>query len=124
MCFSFFYALYALKAVMILLENEKSRVADNGSVEKKKRGITNADEGLKKVSSAAGNMSALVDDIVKKARKNFKETGKPDVDAKFLKESVGALKELYELLEEADGFSGGSDGVFIRFDNKTEEWGS
>ena len=109
---------------MILLENEKSRVADNGSVEKKKRGITNADEGLKKVSSAAGNMSALVDDIVKKARKNFKETGKPDVDAKFLKESVGALKELYELLEEADGFSGGSDGVFIRFDNKTEEWGS
>lgn len=82
----------------------------------------NSNDGLKKVSSAAGNMSALIDDIVKRARKNFKDTGKPDVDAKFLKDSVGALKELYELLEESDAFGNSSDGVVIRFDGKTEEW--
>ena len=82
----------------------------------------NSNDGLKKVSSAAGNMSALIDDIVKRARKNFKDTGKPDVDAKFLKDSVGALKELYELLEESDTFGNNSDGVVIRFDAKTEEW--
>lgn len=92
-------------------ENEK---------EKTKKG----NDGLKKVSSAAGNMSALIDDIVKRARKNFKDTGKPDVDAKFLKDSVGALKELYELLEESDAFSNNGDGVVIRFDGKTEEWSS
>ena len=55
---------------------------------------------MKCVSSATENMSALIDDIIKKARKNFKQNGKPEVDAKFLKESVGALKELYELLAE------------------------
>ena len=106
------------------MENEKSIVTDNSSGEKKKRGESNAEVGLKKVSSAAGNMSALIDDIVKKARKNFKETGKPDVDGKFLKESVGALRELYGLLEEADGFGGSDNAVFIRFDDKTEEWGN
>ena len=82
----------------------------------------NSNDGLKKVSSAAGNMSALIDDIVKRARKNFKDTGKPDVDAKFLKDSAGALKELYELLEESDDFGNNSDGVVIRFEGKTEEW--
>ena len=82
----------------------------------------NSNDGLKKVSSAAGNMSALIDDIVKRARKNFKDTGKPDVDAKFLKDSVGALKELYEFLEESDTFGNNRDGVVIRFDGKTEEW--
>ena len=61
-----------------------------------------ATDKLKRVSSAAENMSALVDDIVKKARKSFKSTGSPDLDAKFLKESVGALRELYGLLEECD----------------------
>lgn len=91
----------------------------NESIKAKKK---NSNDGLKKVSSAAGNMSALIDDIVKRARKNFKDTGKPDVDAKFLKDSVGALKELYELLEESDAFGNNSDGVVIRFEGKTEEW--
>lgn len=45
----------------------------------------------KRVSSAADNMSALIDDIVKKARKSFRNTGNPDIDAKFLKESVKEL---------------------------------
>ena len=104
----------------ILLSNEINNLEEkNESVKAKKK---NGNDGLKKVSSAAGNMSALIDDIVKKARKNFKDTGKPDVDAKFLKESVGALKELYELLDESDAFGSNSEGVVIRFDGKTEEW--
>ncbi len=76
---------------------------------------------LKRVSSAAENMSALVDDIVKKARKSFKSTGNPDLDAKFLKESVGALRELYGLLEDCDGATQISDGVVIRFEKHLEE---
>lgn len=77
---------------------------------------------LKKVSSAAGNMCALIDDIIKKARRNFKETGKPDVDAKFIKESVSALKELYELMGEYDGSHIDSEGIVIRFEKELEAW--
>ena len=78
------------------------------------------DLGMKKVSSAAVNMSALIDDIVKKARKNFSETGSADVDAKFLKESVSALKELFDLLgEQVDTHSG--EGVTIKFEKAFEE---
>ena len=101
------------------MQNENNGKTENSNSNNRKVG----NDGLKKVSSAAGNMSALIDDIIKKARKNFKETGKPDVDGKFLKESVGALKELYELLEESEAFGNNDSGVFIRFDNKTEEWG-
>ncbi len=67
-------------------------------------------------------MSALIDDIVKKARKNFKATGKPDIDAKFLKESVSALRELFELLGEYDGCPADTDGILIRFERELEEW--
>ena len=77
---------------------------------------------LKRVSSAAENMSALVDDIVKKARRNFRATGTPDIDAKFLKESVGALRELYGLLDDCDGTPQINDGVIIRFEKQIEEW--
>ena len=80
------------------------------------------DNKISRISSAAGNMSALIDDIVKKARKNFKATGKPDVDAKFLKESVSALRELYGLLGEYDGCTADSDGILIRFEKELEEW--
>ncbi len=76
---------------------------------------------LKRVSSAAENMSALVDDIVKKARRTFKTTGNPDLDAKFLKESVGALRELYGLLEDCDATPQIGDGVVIRFEKQIEE---
>ena len=79
------------------------------------------DTGMKKVSSAVVNMSALIDDIVKKARKNFSETGSADVDAKFLKESVSALRELFDLLGEQGGAST-SDGVTIKFEKAIEEW--
>ena len=67
-------------------------------------------------------MSALIDDIIKKARKNFKATGKPEVDAKFLKESVGALKELYDLLAEYDGLGGCDEGIVIRFEKEMEKY--
>lgn len=77
---------------------------------------------LKRVSSAAENMSALVDDIVKTARRNFKNTGNPELDAKFLKESVGALRELYGLLSECDGQPETSDGVVIRIEKQLQEW--
>lgn len=77
---------------------------------------------FKKVSSAAGNMCSLIDDIIKKARKNFKETGKPDVDAKFIKESVSALKELFELMGEYDGSASDSEGILIRFEKELEAW--
>lgn len=75
---------------------------------------------LKKVSSATQNMSALIDEIIKKARQNFKESGSPDVDAKFLKESVSALRELFDLLGEQEGFSG--DGISIKIEKALEEW--
>lgn len=80
-----------------------------------------ADTGLKKVSSAVVNMSALIDDIVKKARKNFSETGAADIDAKFLKESVSALRELFDLLGEQGGVSSG-DGISIKIEKSIEDW--
>ncbi len=89
---------------------------------KKENENKNTDKTLKCVSSATENMSALIDDIIKKARKNFKATGKPEVDAKFLKESVGALKELYELLAENDGFGGCDEGIIIRFEKELEKF--
>ena len=79
------------------------------------------DSGLKKVSSAVVNMSALIDDITKKARKNFSENGTPDVDAKFLKESVSALRELFDLLSEQDTTSSG-DGISIVVEKAIGEW--
>ena len=82
----------------------------------------NSDKTLKCVSSATENMSALIDDIIKKARKNFKQSGKPEVDAKFLKESVGALKELFELRAEYDGFGGCDEGIVVRFEREMEEF--
>ena len=66
-------------------------------------------------------MSALIDDIAKKARKNFSETGSPDVDAKFLKESVSALKELFDLLSEQDlGVT--NDTISIVVEKAIGEW--
>ena len=75
-----------------------------------------------RVSSAADNMSALIDDIIKCARKSFRSTGDAKVDAKFLKESVGALRELYGLLGDCEGVTDSSDGVVIRFEKQLEEW--
>lgn len=79
------------------------------------------ESGLKKVSSAVVNMSALIDDITKKARKNFSETGCADVDAKFLKESVSALRELFDLLSEQDGTSV-NDGISIVVEKAIGDW--
>ncbi len=79
------------------------------------------DSGLKKVSSAVVNISALIDDIAKKARKNFSETGAPDIDAKFLKESVSALRELFDLLNEQDVNTSG-DGISIIVEKAIGEW--
>ncbi len=76
---------------------------------------------MKKVSSAVLNMSALIDDIVKKARQNFSETGSADVDAKFLKESVSALKELFDLLSE-QGVGGASNEISIKIEKAIEDW--
>lgn len=76
----------------------------------------------KRISSAASNMSVLVDDMVKKALKSFKATGSPDLDAKFLKESIGALRELYGLMRDCDGESSDCDGVVIRIEKQLEEW--
>ena len=89
---------------------------------KKTEDNKNTDKTLKCVTSATENMSALIDDIIKKARRNFKATGKPEVDAKFLKESVGALKELYDLLSEYDGFGGCDEGIIIRFEKEMEKF--
>ncbi len=79
------------------------------------------EQSLKKVSSAVQNMSALIDEIVKKARKNFQENGKTEVDAKFLKESVGALRELFDLLGEQNCL-GNTDGIVIKTEKAIEEW--
>lgn len=80
-----------------------------------------SDKKLRKIGSAAVNMSALIDDIVKNARREFKENGETELDAKFLKESVGALKELFSLLNEYD-YSSGNDGVVVRLEKELEEW--
>lgn len=82
-----------------------------------------AKDQVKRVGSAAKNMSALVDDIAKTARKNFKETGSPEVDAKFLKDSVGALRELFDLLGELDGEEATDGAVLIKIEKEAEEWG-
>lgn len=79
-----------------------------------------ADIKLKRVASAASNLSALVDDITRHARKSFKESGTPDMDAKLLKESVGALRELFELLGE-QGDSG--SGIVVKMEGAAAEWG-
>lgn len=76
----------------------------------------------KKVSSAADNMSALIDDIIRQARKSFKATGDAKVDAKFLKEGVGALRELYGLLDDCGGMSGATEGVIIKIEKEAQEW--
>lgn len=77
---------------------------------------------LKRVASAVNNMSALIDDIVKKARKNFKESGSAELDAKFLKESVSALRELYGLLGECGPSAEIDEGIVIRLEKQVEEW--
>lgn len=78
---------------------------------------------VKRIESAANNMSSLIDDMVKKALKSFKTTGSPELDAKFLKESITALRELYGLLSECDGCDVSDDGIIIRFEKQLEEWG-
>ena len=77
---------------------------------------------VKRIESATNNMSALIDDMVKKALKNFKSTGTPELDAKFLKESVGALRELNNLLIECGDAGVSDEGVIIRFEKQLEEW--
>ncbi len=66
-------------------------------------------------------MCVLIDDVIKKARKNFRETGKPDIDPRFIKESVSALKELYTLLGDYEGGEV-SDGVIVKIEKQLEEW--
>lgn len=78
---------------------------------------------VKRIESAANNMSSLIDDMVKKALNSFKTTGSPELDAKFLKESITALRELYGLLSECDGGDVSDDGIIIRFEKQIEEWG-
>ncbi len=77
---------------------------------------------VKRIESAANNMSSLIDDMVKKALKSFKTTGSPELDAKFLKESITALRELYGLLSECDDCTVSDDGILIRFEKQLEEW--
>lgn len=77
---------------------------------------------VKRIESAANNMSSLIDDMVKKALKNFKSTGSPELDAKFLKESITALRELYGLLGECGECDVSDDGIIIRFEKQLEEW--
>lgn len=84
--------------------------------------VKKRDEKLRRVSSAADNMSALIDDVVKTARKSFRATGDPNIDAKFLKESVGALRELYGLIEDCDGSCAAADGVIIKIEKEIQEW--
>ena len=67
-------------------------------------------------------MSALIDDMVRKALKSFKSTGSPELDAKLLKESITALRELYGLLGECDGSAMSDDGIIIRFEKQLEQW--
>ena len=81
------------------------------------------DTAKKRVVNTAADMSALLHDMVKKARREFRETGSPGLDAKFLKESVGALKELYDLITAFDGMPADADGVVVRLERELEEWG-
>ena len=82
----------------------------------------NSSDKLKRVASTVNNMSALIDDIVKKARKNFRESGNAELDAKFLKESISALRELYGLLDDCDTTPVIDEGIVIRIEKQVEEW--
>lgn len=53
---------------------------------------------LKRIESAADNMAALLDDITVKARKDLKQAGEYNLDAKYLKECVGALYEMVSIV--------------------------
>ncbi len=96
-------------------------IKEKGSIERFKQ------YKLKKLMSTAENLNQLIDDIVKNARKTFKTTGEADLDAKALKESVAALRELYFLLEEC-GVDKSKDetdnvpGVIIKMEKPFEEW--
>lgn len=78
---------------------------------------------VKRIQSATNNMSALIDDMVKKALKSFKTTGSPELDAKFLKESISALRELYALLGDCDETACSDEGIVIRLEKQLEQWG-
>ncbi len=80
------------------------------------------DNSRGRVASAASNMGALLDDIIKSARKSFKATGDPGLDAKFLRECVGSLRELYALADADEGTPQIDDGIVIRLENQLEEW--
>lgn len=75
----------------------------------------------KRIASVADNMTHLLDDAIKKARKEFKQNGEINIDLKFLKEAVGALKVLYELLNGEEDFQE-TDGIIIKFEKEVEEW--
>lgn len=77
---------------------------------------------IKRIESATNNMSALIDDMVKKALKNFKANGKTELDARFLKESVSALRELNSLLTECGDTGITDEAVIVRFEKQIEEW--
>ncbi len=83
------------------------------------------DRNIKRVQYAADNMSVLINDIIKKARKSFKDSGNPEVDGKFLKDSVGTLRELYGILDEwgeGENQDSKAEGIIIRFEKETESW--
>ena len=77
---------------------------------------------FKRLSSASKNMSILIDDMVKKSLRSFKESGNINIDTKALKESVAALRELYALLEDYSDSSQGDEGIIVRLEKQIEEW--
>ena len=77
---------------------------------------------FKRLSSASKNMSILIDVMVKKSLRSFKESGNIYIDTKALKESVAALRELYALLEDYSDSSQGDEGIIVRLEKQIEEW--
>ncbi|MBS7359567.1 MAG: hypothetical protein KIG53_03055 [Oscillospiraceae bacterium] len=75
----------------------------------------------KRISSASLNLSALIDDMVKGARKNFKEKGSKELDIKLLKDSVSALKELCALLGDEEE-AAVDDSIVITFQEEISEY--
>ena len=102
--------------------NQQSKKEERKKEKKEKERTEDTIKVLAFGNSFSNDGTTLIDDIAKKARKNFSETGAPDIDAKFLKESVSALRELFDLLSEQDGNTTGDGNISIVVEKAIGEW--
>ena len=77
---------------------------------------------VSKIEAATNNMACLIDSIVKDALKNYRKAGEIGLDAKFLKESVTILREMWNLLDSAEEPISVDEGIVIKLEGQVEKW--